>query len=425
MDISLTSLCEKLKPLWSPFRKAGFQIYLVGGAVRDLVRGQSPGDFDFTTDALPSEVQSLFRRVLPTGIAHGTVTVMLGREAYEVTTFRFDGDYSDHRRPDRVTFTRDLAQDLERRDFTVNALALNLETGDIVDRHEGQKDLARGLLRAIGQPELRFTEDALRILRLCRFAARFGFEVDPETWAAAEKLAPTLARVSAERIHEELQKLTRAPRADLGWRLLSGLNLPQTWWPGWRPLRAETETQLVRVPAEPAALRWVLVFAPLLSQEASRKALSEQLHNQRFTKLFRLELERLGHSLAILAHTQPDRVETARLMQFWGSREAEGLWTAAAALACLAWEGLKPPKVDLWRRFWASLAGHPVFLKDLAVNGKTVLDGSGWSGGPWMGTLLQNLLEQVWADPSLNQPARLQTLARNWLTNSGLRPDQT
>ena len=192
----------------------GFEGYVVGGCVRDALLGREPHDWDITTSAQPMQVREMFRRTVDTGIAHGTVTVLLGDEAFEVTTYRIDGAYRDGRHPDSVTFTPSLEEDLKRRDFTINAMAFSEKRG-LVDLFDGEGDLERGLVRCVGEPRERFGEDALRIMRAVRFAAQLGFELDKETAKAAASLAPTLSRISAERVRDELVKLICSDRPQL------------------------------------------------------------------------------------------------------------------------------------------------------------------------------------------------------------------
>ena len=192
---------------------AGYAAYAVGGCVRDSLLGRTAHDWDLCTSALPQQVMELFgtEQCIPTGLQHGTVTIKYGGQLYETTTFRTEGSYTDGRHPDAVQFVPDVREDLARRDFTINAMAYN-EAEGLVDPFGGQADLQNGLLRAVGEPQQRFTEDALRILRLYRFAARFGFTLDAATARAARQLAPHLDCISAERIQEELAKLLAAPQ---------------------------------------------------------------------------------------------------------------------------------------------------------------------------------------------------------------------
>lgn len=191
----------------------GYEAYAVGGCVRDSILGRVPGDWDITTSALPQQVKALFRRTIDTGIQHGTVTIMLGKNGYEVTTYRIDGKYEDSRHPESVEFTPNLEEDLKRRDFTINAMAYNDENG-IVDIFGGIDDIRNRIIRCVGNAHDRFTEDALRILRAVRFSAQLGFEIDKATKDAARELAPTLVKISRERIHTELNKLLLSDNPD-------------------------------------------------------------------------------------------------------------------------------------------------------------------------------------------------------------------
>ncbi len=203
MNISLPSNVEKII---SVLEEAGHEAYAVGGCVRDSLLGRTPNDWDITTSAEPLEVKKLFKRTFDTGIQHGTVSVLFGKEIYEVTTYRIDGKYEDSRHPKEVSFTKSLSEDLRRRDFTINAMAYNPRTG-IVDNFGGMEDLRCKTVRAVGNPEERFGEDALRILRAVRFAAQLGYSVDGETEKAIRELAKNLKNISAERIRVELEKL--------------------------------------------------------------------------------------------------------------------------------------------------------------------------------------------------------------------------
>ena len=197
---------EKARQVLETIHAAGYEAYVVGGCVRDSVLGRNPQDWDITTSARPEQVKALFRRTIDTGIQHGTVTVMLEKEGFEVTTYRIDGKYEDSRHPSEVTFTPNLEEDLKRRDFTINAMAYNDRDG-LVDLFGGLEDIRKKRIRCVGDPEARFGEDALRILRAVRFAAQLGYEIEDSTAEAIRKLAPSLKKISAERIAAELIKL--------------------------------------------------------------------------------------------------------------------------------------------------------------------------------------------------------------------------
>ena len=205
---------EQVNSILESLQKAGYEAYVVGGCVRDALLGREPHDWDITTSALPTEVKNVFPRTVDTGLQHGTVTVLCGGTGYEVTTFRVDGVYEDGRHPKEVTFTPSLKEDLRRRDFTINAMAYNNASG-LVDLFGGQQDLENGVVRAVGDPVQRFTEDALRIMRAIRFSAQLGYEIEPGTLKAAEILAPNLQKISSERIREELEKTLVSDRPEL------------------------------------------------------------------------------------------------------------------------------------------------------------------------------------------------------------------
>lgn len=191
----------------------GYEAFVVGGCVRDSLLGRNPNDWDITTSALPLQVKALFRRTIDTGLKHGTVTILMDGEPFEVTTYRVDGEYLDGRHPSEVTFTASLQEDLQRRDFTINAMAYSERKG-LQDLFGGLPDLEKGLIRAVGDPAKRFGEDALRIMRAVRFAAQLGYEVEEDTVQAMKELAPTLSKISAERIAAELEKLLVSPHPE-------------------------------------------------------------------------------------------------------------------------------------------------------------------------------------------------------------------
>ncbi len=199
-------LPENVKNIIEELNKAGYEAYAVGGCVRDSILGRVPNDWDITTNAKPLDVKSIFRRTVDTGLKHGTVTVLIGKEPYEVTTYRIDGEYEDSRHPKEVSFTSDLKEDLLRRDFTINAMAYN-DTDGLVDIFGGMEDIEAKVIRCVGEPRERFSEDALRLLRAIRFAAQLGYNIEEKTYEAIKELSPTLKNISAERIQAELNKI--------------------------------------------------------------------------------------------------------------------------------------------------------------------------------------------------------------------------
>ena len=207
-------LPQDVKKIIDELEKNGFEGYAVGGCVRDSILNKNPSDWDITTSAKPEDIKRIFRRTVDTGIKHGTVTVLMGKDTYEVTTYRVDGEYTDHRHPESVTFTASLIEDLKRRDFTINAMAYNDRDG-LIDEFDGMGDIKRRTVRCVGDPNQRFSEDALRMMRAVRFAAQLDFDIDEETFDAVRRLAKTISGISAERVRTELVKLIVSDRPDM------------------------------------------------------------------------------------------------------------------------------------------------------------------------------------------------------------------
>lgn len=249
----------------------GYEAYIVGGCVRDMILGRTPGDWDITTSAKPEETKACFGHTYDTGIKHGTITVLMGKTGYEVTTYRIEGEYTDCRHPDEVVFTRDIHEDLLRRDFTMNAIAYHPVEG-FIDPFGGREDIERKIIRGVGCAEERFREDALRMLRAVRFAAQLGFEIEEETWNALKNNSRLIEKISAERIREELQKLIMSDRPEkIGFLTESGLtehiNIPLS-----ELLKREggkTASRLAAAKKIPA-LRWALFLDGIGVKEAEK-----------------------------------------------------------------------------------------------------------------------------------------------------------
>lgn len=215
------------------FEKNGFKAYLVGGAVRDMFMNKEASDWDVATDATPEQVISAFKKVIPTGIAHGTVTVHFMGEEIEVTTFRIEQGYSDGRHPDKVSYASDIEEDLSRRDFTMNAIAVSLKDGSIVDPFNGKTDIKNKVIRSVGNPLERFNEDGLRPIRAIRFASQLGFEIETDTLQAIsnEKVLQKTSTISIERFRDELVKLLKSPKPSVGLKLLESTNIMKLFLP--------------------------------------------------------------------------------------------------------------------------------------------------------------------------------------------------
>ena len=375
---------------------AGYAAYAVGGCVRDSLLGRTAHDWDLCTSALPQQVMELFgtEQCIPTGLQHGTVTIKYGGQLYETTTFRTEGSYTDGRHPDAVQFVPDVREDLARRDFTINAMAYNAAEG-LVDPFGGQKDLQNGLLRAVGEPQQRFTEDALRILRLYRFAARFGFALDAATARAARQLAPHLDCISAERIQEELAKLLAAPQpgAYLEPAVLAVV-LPE--------LNPESLTAARPVvdacPAgeENLPVRWAALLGALGETDTRRVLKRLRCSNACIEETAVLVRETAGEGVCgsfseEKASAHPGDIHIRQLLGRYGLRTVERLCALCAAL-----HPQNAPDCALAAQRARQLEADGVCCRvsQLAVNGRDLM-AAGIPAGPALRRVLETLLDGV------------------------------
>lgn len=377
---------------------AGHAAYAVGGCVRDSLLGQTPHDWDLCTSATPEQVLELFGEAhcIPTGLQHGTVTVKHGGELYEITTFRTEGAYSDGRHPDHVAFVPDVKEDLSRRDFTINAMAYNAEEG-LIDPFGGQNDLAAGIVRAVGEPKRRFEEDALRILRLYRFAARFGFAIDPATGQAARALCRHLDCVSEERIAEELSRLLAAPApgAYLEAEVLAVIfpELDAAELPESRRILDALEPGMEHVPVRLAAL-----LCPL-GEAGARAALrrlkcSNALTGTVATLVREAAAGMPGAALTLTARRFLSRYDLATITDLTALCSAQHP-EQAEAFAALQQEAARLVETNACCR-----------INQLAVNGRDLMD-AGIRPGPGLRRVLDALLEQVLTGQLPNEKAAL------------------
>ena len=371
---------------------AGYAAYAVGGCVRDSLLGRTAHDWDLCTSALPQQVMELFgaEQCIPTGLQHGTVTIKYGGRLYETTTFRTEGSYTDGRHPDAVQFVPDVREDLARRDFTINAMAYN-EAEGLVDPFGGQKDLQNGLLRAVGEPQQRFTEDALRILRLYRFAARFGFALDAATARAARQLAPHLDCISAERIQEELTKLLAAPQpgAYLEPAVLAVV-LPEL-----TPAALEAAKPVVDAcPAgeENLPVRWAALLGALGEADTRRVLKRLRCSNACIEETAVLVRETAGQGVSEeKASAHPGDIHLRQLLGRYGLRTVERLCALCAALHPQA-----APDCALAAQRARQLEADGVCCRvsQLAVNGRDLM-AAGIPAGPALRRVLEALLDGV------------------------------
>lgn len=453
----------------------GAGLVLVGGAVRDMLLGRPEGDWDLATSLLPQEVLGRAKaaglRAIPTGLQHGTVTVMVGSHGFEITTYRGDGPYLDGRRPVHVTLGVALEEDLARRDFTVNAMALPLESvGDpawrerLVDPFGGRQDLAAGLLRAVGDPLARFAEDGLRPLRACRFASQLGFRVEPATLAAIPERLEVARKVSVERVFAEMSKLLAGQDPAGGLALMQRTGLLGLWFPELAGLPGcaqmnrhhrldvweHTLLALGAGPAEPPELRWGLLFHDAGKPETRSVGVDGEAHfHGHEVASARIAVDVLtrlrapnalrdavrGLILRHCEHPSAGWTDTAyrRLLKrlaeagvdpgTWGRFRLADQYGKGWALVDKApdgrtgaewWAGVQKE----WRAVAARLAAARftgMTAKELALGGHALMALAERKAGPWLGRLQEHLLEAVLEDPGLNRKKDLERLARAWL----------
>ena len=387
---------------------AGHEAYVVGGCVRDSLLGRAPHDWDVCTSALPSETQRCFAgwRVIETGLRHGTLTVLSDRLPVEVTTYRIDGTYSDNRRPDTVRFTRSLREDLCRRDFTVGAMAYNPSDG-LVDYFGGRADLAARTLRCVGDPRARFSEDALRVLRLLRFAAELDFAAEPATAAAAHACRLLLCNIAAERIAAETNRLLAGPAVERALRAHKDVltaylpeldSLPERAW-------NDTLAALSAAPAD-RAVRWACLLHRLPGADQTARAVLRRL------KFDTATCERVSLLLRALPAPLPaDRPAARRLVGALGSdalRQWLALHRAAAATDAAKTAAIETAAALLGQ---VQADGDCCTLSTLAVNGR---DLAGLADGPALGALLRRLLDGVLDGRLPNERDALLKAAADW-----------
>ncbi|MBU6422429.1 MAG: HD domain-containing protein [Chloroflexota bacterium] len=426
---------------------AQHEAYVVGGCVRDALRGIEPADWDVATDARPEQIQKIFRRSLYTN-RFGTVVVRMGGREIEVTTYRIETEYSDHRRPDAVAFTDSLQEDLARRDFTMNAMAWSPERG-VVDPFGGQRDLEARLVRAVGDPDERFAEDALRMLRAVRFAAVLGFTIEPATADAIRRNAELARSLSGERIQQELAKIVRGPVPSVGLRMLSNLGLLAVVAPELERCRetpqekvaaqdvfehslatldaAAAEMPAATPPEEDLVLRLAALFHDVGKPDTfddghfhqhefvGEAKVRQILRRWRFDKA---TVDAVSHLVRNhMFWYQPDWTSSAvrRFIRKVGLEQIPTLF--ALRKADNVGSGARAPRMyalnELWLRVQEEIQRANAFSKkDLAVDGNDVKDALAIPQGPEVGRVLDELFERVLDDPDVNTRERLLEMAR-------------
>ncbi len=423
---------ENAKIILDTIHSAGFEAYIVGGCVRDALLGKEPSDWDITTNARPSEIKGLFRRTIDTGIEHGTVTVMMGKEPYEITTYRIDGLYEDARHPSQVTFTSDLTEDMRRRDFTINAMAYNDEEG-LIDRFGGMQDLEDHIIRCVGDAKERFTEDALRMMRAVRFSAQLDYEIEESTKQAVKELVENLRKISAERIQTELVKLLLSDhpeRLKTAYELgITGVILPEfdkcmdTWQENIHHqfnVGDHTIVSLQNIKAD-RILRLTMLLHDLgkpgtmtIDEDGTTHFYGhEEVSRQIALDVFRrLKFDRdtmdrvcnlvLYHDLRFPAEAKSIR----RAIRQIGEKDFSLLFDIRYADTMAQSEYMRQEKLDLIkdsRKVYEEIlkSNDCVSLKNLAVNGRDLI-ALGIEPGKKLGSILKKMLDDVVDEPSHN-----------------------
>lgn len=434
-------LPDKVKRIIDTLELHGHEAYAVGGCVRDSILGRKPQDWDITTSAKPEQVKALFAHTIDTGIQHGTVTVMIDHEGFEVTTYRIDGEYEDARHPKEVLFTSNLLEDLKRRDFTINAMAYNDKDG-MVDAFDGIGDLKRGIIRCVGDAKERFSEDALRMLRAVRFAAQLGFAIEDETRRAICTLAPNIAKVSAERIQVELIKLLTSEHPEL---ILTAYEtgLTKVFLPEFDDMM-ETEqrnphhvysvgghtVEALKHVAPEKPLRLAVLFHDVAKPEcivADTEGIDHFYgHPQAGAQKTRKIMRRLKFdndttdAVCKLVEWHDDNPALSertvrRAMHRIGLEQYPGLFAVKRADILAQSDYQREEKLayvaDYERIYEAVMEQEQcVTIKDLAINGSDLI-AAGMQQGRELGVVLKALLERVLDEPELNTKEQLLALA--------------
>jgi tRNA nucleotidyltransferase (CCA-adding enzyme) len=399
---SLDNIPEKVLAVVENLKGSGHQAYLVGGCVRDLLRGRSPKDYDVATSATPQQVQGVFEKVIPTGIMHGTVTVIFGDELVEVTTFRSEGDYLDGRRPSSVSFETDIKADLSRRDFTMNAIAYDPTTRELVDPFDGQADLKAKVIRCVGDPDKRFAEDGLRPMRAIRFASTLGFQIEEKTLEACGRAKHTFVKVSAERIQGELARILVSDQASFGLQLLQSTGLMGAFLPELQG-RCLVKPETVRADLD---LRLAVALWPI---PCGQRLFEDIVLRLKFPSETARNVDLWLRSIpALLALDGRSDSELRRFASEVGANNVRSTFQVLNV-----WQTSERDRLS--ERFSRILdANPPLSARELAVNGKEIMRVLGITSGPAVGKASRYLLNRVLDQPELNTTEALTAELRKW-----------
>jgi len=433
----------------------GFDAWVVGGSVRDLLIGRPVYDYDIATNARPQEVMKLFRRTIPTGIRHGTVTVLSEGHGIELTTFRTDGDYSDSRRPDNVSFSSTIHEDLSRRDFTINGIAYNPERDELLDPFGGRRDIEAGIIRTIGDPIERFREDGLRPYRACRFAAQLDFTIEPRTFDAISKCLDTASKVSAERIRDEFVKIIQSSLPSTGIELLRKSGLLKQFLPElltgfginqnvyhrydiyyhnlYACDAADPDDYRIRLAALFHDIGKYYAKREIEKKAAGKKSVfyNHEVIGAGITKRIMRRLKFSNSDIKTVAHLIQNHMfhytyqwtdgAVRRFIRKVGLENINALFELRRAdrIGNGLKKGNSKSVENLKRRIEKVLEEeNAITVKDLSVNGYDIMQEFGLESGPVIGEVLHHLLETILDDPSKNDSETLLRIARGFLQNN-------
>ena len=456
---------EPVRSICQTMKNAGFQIYIVGGAIRNLIHNrlynnneQVDTDFDFATDATPEQVMNLFAKqrvvTIPTGLKHGTVSIVIDHQNYEITTFRVDSDYADGRHPDKVSFTPSLLEDLKRRDFTINAIAYDIFTEELFDPFNGIDDIRAKTIRAVGNPLTRFLEDGLRPIRACRFAAALDYAIDPPTFAAISEAIHIVKMVSPERVHDELMKLMKTPVPSVGLDYLRHSGILALFLPELIEGVETTQNEFHKydvyyhnvytcnaVPRNKPLLRFAALFhdlgKPRAKEYAIRNGNGNVFYNHEVisAKMTEKILKRLKFSNQSLQYI----VLMVQMHMFYYTEE----WTDGAVRRFLRkidgnlellgdlfllrkadriGSGMRTGDAEILDRFYERIqrileADNALKVTDLDIDGNIVMQAYGIKPGPMIGKILNAMLDKVLDNPELNTREQLIRIGLEYIQN--------
>ncbi|MCF6334974.1 MAG: HD domain-containing protein [Spirochaetales bacterium] len=439
-----------LKNFANVFKDNKFSCYLVGGALRNHFAGLIPTDYDFASDANPQDIMRMFRHVIPTGIKHGTVTVLYRGNSFEVTTFRVEGEYTNSRHPDSIKYSPSILEDLKRRDFTINSIAMNLETGELLDPHNGIQDIKHRRIKAIGNPQERFTEDGLRLMRACRFTSQLEFSLESSTLNAVKLCKDNLRKVSAERIRDEIIKILQAKKPSIALKIMEETGILEIVMPELMECRGIKQKGYHNFDVLDHLFYscdggppddFILRLAALLhdtgkpaSLELDREGIPTFYNHDKISSQIAVKImQRLkfsGNEIKKVSH-----LISHHMFNYTDD------WTDAAVRRFIAKTGVKNID-DLFKlrladqfgmtnsekhsqylymfadRIESVLKENSAFtLKDLDISGNDLLTMAGIKRGPQIGIILNELLEAVLDDPKMNEKSKLINIARNIYKN--------